>query len=113
MAQGRLPLFCGQEFAAWEKVVTELSAHVFGVPMLLLDPESLRGKAISPVASNRLRYLWSFLRSSLPEPWQTPKLPRCRTAVDFFSGLKEIVSAKESSQIELTHQAVWDEVFSR
>ncbi len=112
VAKGRLGFFCGTDFAAWEKATVELTSLVFGVPFLPLKKNSLGMPNLSPVAFSRLRFLWSYLRSSLPEPYAAPALMRCKKPHDFFDCLWDLIEESESNEIEIKHQAEWDPHFA-
>ncbi|MDQ3234210.1 MAG: tRNA-dihydrouridine synthase family protein [Pseudobdellovibrionaceae bacterium] len=112
VAKGRLGQTCGTDFAAWEKTTVELTNLVYGVPFLLLQADSFKHRALSPVAFSRLRFLWSYLRSSLPEPFTTPALMRCKQPLDFFQQLFAIVDQWGESDWDIGHQETWDAHFS-
>jgi len=61
----------------------------------------------------RMRMLWSYLRTSLPEAFSSPKLMRAKTSSDFFSQLFEIAQADglNDELITLQHHTAWDELF--
>ncbi len=111
VAKGRLGSLCALDFSAWERVVVELTALCFGVPFLLLDEKSLEGRTISPVAFSRLRFLWTYLRSSLPEELADTSLNRARSAKDFFGELLAICHRRAESHVLLCHQKAWDVKF--
>ncbi|WP_141733401.1 tRNA-dihydrouridine synthase family protein [Oligoflexus tunisiensis] len=112
VVRGRLGSICGVDFGAWEKATVELTNLVFGVPFLLLQKDSLKPRTLSPVAFSRLRFLWSYLRSSLPEPLAAPGLMRCRQAPDFFELLLETIEDAGLETIEVSHQEAWDAQFA-
>jgi tRNA-dihydrouridine synthase len=112
VAKGRLGFSCGTDFAAWEKVTVELTSLVFGVPFLLLPKSGLGTRSLSPVAFSRLRFLWSYLRSSLPEPYAAPALMRCKKAEDFFTALGTVWEDTDHAPLEISHQENWDPHFA-
>lgn len=82
----------------WERRVTTLSALAFGVPCVAASlPPSAE---VSNVALSRLRALWGYLRSSLPEPLHTSKLSRSRTLAEFFAGLTNATREFPTLRIE-------------
>jgi tRNA-dihydrouridine synthase len=112
VAKGRLGFLCRSSYAAWEKTTVELTSLVFGVPFLLLQGRSLGSRTLSPVAFSRLRFLWSYLRSSLPEPYATPTLMRCKKPDDFFEALWSVLEASGHAELEIGHQESWDPHFA-
>lgn len=113
VAKGRLGRYCGNDFACWEKVTVELTSLCFGYPFLLLRPDSLSARTTSPVAFQRLRLLWSYLRSSLPEAFAAPSLLRCKKPEEFFEQL--LMHGQELANVEweIGHQPAWDADFAR
>jgi tRNA-dihydrouridine synthase len=112
VAQGRLGQACGTDFAAWEKTTVELTNLVYGVPFLLLQGNSLQHRTIAPVAFSRLRFLWSYLRSSLPESWSGNRVLRCKQPLDFFQQLLAIREETGDELLEIAHREEWDAHFS-
>lgn len=112
VAKGRLGFFCGTDFGAWEKTTVELTNLVFGVPFLLLQGDSLATRTLSPTAFSRLRFLWSYLRSSLPEPYAAPILMRCKKAPDFFEALWAVLQDTGNTALEISHREDWDPHFA-
>lgn len=111
VARGRLGQACGLDFAAWEKALVECTNLVFGVPFLLLDASALQGRNLSPVAFSRLRLLWSYLRSGLPEPLSEAPLMKCKQPQDFFQQLFQLAANVEEPWV-ITHRPEWDAQFS-
>ena len=89
VGRGHFADLCGTSAQAWERVTAELTSMVGGYPFILgTDQVSVRELAalpLSPTAWARVRMLWAYLRSSLPEPFHAPRLMRARSASDFFS----------------------------
>ena len=98
--------------SAWEKVTVELTSLVFGVPFLLLPKSGLGQRSLSPIAFSRLRFLWSYLRSSLPEPFAAPALMRCKKAEDFFEALGTVWDETDHAPLDIAHQPGWDSHFA-
>jgi tRNA-dihydrouridine synthase len=112
VGKGRLGFPCATDFAAWEKTTVELTSLVFGVPFLLLRGDELRSHPLSPVAFSRLRFLWSYLRSGLPEPYASPALLRCKKQEDFFALLFSLAAETDDADLEIGHQESWDPQFA-
>lgn len=110
VARDRLGHVCGTDFGAWEKTIVELTSLCFGIPFLLLQGTSLHGRTVSPVAFSRLRLLWSYLRSGLPENFAPSSLMKARQPQDFFEQL--FLAAEGISSLTIGHQAAWDEQFA-
>lgn len=113
VASGRLGQLCGADFSAWEKVTVELTSLCFGYPFLLLGADALRHRKLSPVAFQRLRLLWSYLRSSLPEVFAAPRLLRAKGAEEFFEQIFKLGAEAGIEAWELAHQPAWDAHFAR
>ena len=113
MSRGRLSSYCGSDAGAWERTAAELTEMVGRVPMVLSSGRSVPDIRMVQTAFARMRMLWSYLRTSLPESFSSPKLMRAKTSSDFFSLLFEIARADglNDELITLQHHTEWDELF--
>lgn len=109
IASGRIGSVCGTDADAWERLTVELSSLVLGCPRLSTKNQAVTDGSLSPVAANRLKFLWSYLRSGLPEPFADPRLLRSKGSADFFATLWN--AAEEDAEIEIGHQEAWDRTF--
>ena len=113
MGRGRLVSYCGSDAGAWERTTAELTEMVCRVPMVLSSGRGVPDIRMLQTAFARMRMLWSYLRTSLPEAFSSPKLMRAKTSSDFFSQLFEIAQADglNDELITLQHHTAWDELF--
>lgn len=102
LIQQRIGQYCGTEFEAWEKLTVELSKLAIGVPMILLKNNIDFLSTISTVAFMRLRFLWTYLRLSLPEAFASSQIFKAKRADEFFERLFAI--ADEHPTVLLQHQ---------
>lgn len=109
--RGRLYHYCGTSDQAWEQMTAELTAMVAHVPMVFDRQGGIGDIALSNTAFGRLRVLWSYLRSSLPEPFHTPKIMRAKNLRDFFAAIFLAANAIDRAPLVLRHNSAWDEFF--
>lgn len=81
VASGRIGAYCGTDAAAWEKQAIELSSLALGLPLLPRKGATIR---VSPVAFERLKILWTYLRGSLPSEWNLKPVSKSDNPTDFF-----------------------------
>jgi tRNA-dihydrouridine synthase len=81
---GRIGAYCGHDVEAWEKQAVELSRLALGYPSPYRSDMDLR---VSPIAWERLRILWGFLKTTLPVDLNLRSLNKALSAKDFFLGL--------------------------
>jgi tRNA-dihydrouridine synthase len=112
VANGRIGNPCRNDFAAWEKLTVELTSLVFGVPFLLTPDLKLPFANLSPVAFSRLKILWSYLRSGLPECFGAPALTRAKDYGQFFEKIVKAADDLESESFAITHNPDWDQHFA-
>ena len=107
MRRGRFISYCGTDSARWESMTAELSELAGSVPIVLSSPRNIPPIRISQTSYARLRMVWNYLRSSLPDVYFTPKLLRAKNAEDFFSLLLSL----SNDSIELSHNPTWDDLY--
>ncbi|MBC7659512.1 MAG: tRNA-dihydrouridine synthase family protein [Chitinophagaceae bacterium] len=112
ISSGRIGNPCGTDYGAWEKLTVELTAIVFGVPFVLNHGFGLPSDAVSPVAFGRLKILWAYLRSGLPESFAKASIVRSKSLGQFFERLLEAGRELEKPTLPITHQAEWDSLFA-
>lgn len=112
VANGRIGPSCRDDFASWEKLTVELTGLVFGLPFLLTRGFRMPSDAISSVAFGRLRILWAYLRSGLPEAFHSPTITRAKSITDFFERLLLAAEDHPEARIRVTHQEEWDKLFA-
>jgi len=66
---------------------------------------------LSNTSFGRLRVLWSYLRSSLPEPFHAPKIMRTKGLNEFFAAIFLAASEVDASTLMLRHQPAWDALY--
>lgn len=108
--QGRIGKVCALEDEAWEKEIVELTKLVFGFPFLITQKGKVESEKISPVAFSRLKLLWGYLKTSLPEAFADPKIQRSRSLGEFF---ERIAHRNEGRDIPLAHNPSWDKIFNK
>ncbi|MES2744781.1 MAG: tRNA-dihydrouridine synthase family protein [Bdellovibrionota bacterium] len=81
---GRIGGYCGNDAAAWEKQAVELSGLALGYPSPYRRDMDLK---VSPIAFDRLKILWTYLRSTLPEDLRLGPVSKAANAKDFFLAL--------------------------
>ncbi len=84
--EGHALVAAEDDIEAWRR--TLISLQVFAG----YDLEALSFRVLP-----RLKMLWSYLRSSLPDCFMKPELLRSRSMSDFLGGLKDIASRHEIS----------------
>ncbi|MBM4253318.1 MAG: tRNA-dihydrouridine synthase family protein [Deltaproteobacteria bacterium] len=109
--RGRLLHYCGTSDQAWEHMTAELTAMVAHVPLVFDRYGGIGDIALSNTAFGRLRILWSYLRSSLPEPFHTPKIMRAKNMRDFFAAIFIAADEMVRAPLMLRHQPTWDDLF--
>ncbi|MBC7533246.1 MAG: tRNA-dihydrouridine synthase family protein [Oligoflexus sp.] len=109
---GRIGSPCRNNFAAWEKLTVELTSLVYGLPFLLNRGFKMPSEAISTVAFGRLKILWAYLRSGLPEAFNLPSLTRAKSISDFFNQLLIAANDHPEERIRVTHREEWDKLFA-
>ncbi len=80
----RIGGYCGIDAAAWEKQAVELSGLALGYPSPYRRDMDLR---VSPIAFERLKILWSYLRSTLSGDLRLGPVSKAANAQDFFLAL--------------------------
>jgi len=117
VAQQRIGRPCGTDAAAWAAQTAALSKVALGRPMLLhqqATPDLEQLNTLSPVAFQRLRFLWSYLRTSLPEAYADSRLGKARSAQEFFTGLLGLsAGGGDLAPLTLRHRPEWDDHFAR
>ncbi len=104
--------YCGTDEIAWERLAAELTNLVFRVPMVINHRGDTGNITISNTSFGRLRVLWSYLRSSLPEPFHAPKILRSKNITEFFAQFFLAYKQLDCDDVILRHQPEWDEVFA-
>jgi tRNA-dihydrouridine synthase len=112
VANGRIGSPCRNDFAAWEKLTVELTNLVFGVPFLLTPGLKLPMAQLSPVAFSRLKVLWSYLRSGLPDCFAAPALTRAKDYGQFFEKILKAAEELDHDSFKVTHNPNWDQHFA-
>ena len=112
VASGRIGAACQTDFAAWERLTVELTSLIFGVPFLLTPGFKLPSEAISPVAFGRLKILWAYLRSGLPDNFARASLVRAKNLTSFFEQLIAAGGEGHQEKITIGHQPAWDTLFA-
>jgi tRNA-dihydrouridine synthase len=74
-----------------------------------LDHQTFDEISFSSITLGRLKMVWNYLRSSLPEEFSTPTILRTKTVQGFFAGINQIVSHET---VTLTHNPQWDWLYS-
>ena len=118
ISKGRIGEPCYGVFESWEKLTVELTSLIYGLPFLLLKSSSLTAvsspASLSSVAFSRLRLLWSYFRSSLPDAFADARLLRSKSAGEFFERLFIVGEPWDRAEalIEIGHRPEWDAHFA-
>lgn len=86
LQKGRIGAYAGLSEKAWEQAAVDLSTLALGLPLL---PFGDRDIAVSPVAFDRLKILWTYLRGSMPEDLRVSVINKTRNPREFFTALHE------------------------
>lgn len=105
---GRIGEYCGTGFESWEKLSVNLSSMLGMVPFVLFDAKHVPEVALSPTSFRRFKVLWSYLRSSLPEVYQVPRLMRTKTFTEFLLMFFELSAELPGDAKELKIIANYD-----
>jgi len=108
---GRLLSYCGTEAPAWEQMAAELTSMVARVPMVVNRHGQIGEIGLSNTSFGRLRVLWGYLRSSLPEPFHAPKIMRTKGLSEFFAAIFLAASEVDETPLVLRHQPAWDSLY--
>lgn len=84
VSKGRVGAYIGTCSKAWEEIAAELSTLALGFPLL---PFSDRDINVNPVAFDRLKILWTYLRGSLPQEIKIGAINKSRIPREFFAAL--------------------------
>ncbi len=87
---GRLPAACGTDEQSWERLATDLSNLGLGLPFLMDKNNAELASGLSSVAFSRLKILWAYLRTNVPEELDSAKLMRAKSAAEFFTMLLKL-----------------------
>ena len=111
IGRSRFISYCGTEETAWEKMTAELASLVLRVPMVINRRGQIGEVGLSNTSFGRLRVLWSYLRSSLPEPFHSPKIMKSKSLSAFFAQIFCAAEELHDDRLVLRHQPEWDAVF--
>ncbi len=96
IANGKVGFYAGSDAESWEKQAIELSSIALGVPTLPLDDTDIR---VSQLAFDRLKLLWGYLRTSLPEDFAVGRISKSSQATDFFKEMRKSLKSFENSLV--------------
>lgn len=80
---GKIGGYCGTDFESWQNLSISLCHLIRLLPISIYDLARGSQIPISPVSYARLKLLWSYLRVSLPESFQTARLMKARSLSEF------------------------------
>jgi len=101
---------CGTDQTLWRDACDNLSAALYGEVRAIEEIEFI------PVQMGRIKMLWSYLRSSLPEEFFEPLLLRSRTWPEFLAGVSAVrgtwTSHSGDAYLPLLHKAQYGWLYS-
>ena len=104
LRNGLLSVTCGSDADLWQSRFAMIGAY-WGVT----QPEQLN---LPPKVLGRIKMLWNYWRSSLPEVFFEPRLLRLKTFPDMMTRIAEISKFWGHDSIPLSHQSKLDWIYS-